>query len=161
MVPVAAQATTLSNPIPGCAGNTALFDPGNGQDIAVPPGFTVSRFAPNTTLNFPTGIAFRSMGSGFEVYVLESGHGLPSRCNDETSPVVGGITGAQNPFTPDIVVFDQNGNKLRTIAKPTTPGTGLQPSGPAIDIAFERGLQGGRLFATDSNQATRPTAHVS
>src|SRR5262249_14187700 len=29
-----------------------------------------------------------------------------------------------------------------------------QTSGPAIDIAFENGLQGGRLFATDSNQAT-------
>src|SRR6516164_433196 len=154
MVPVAAQAGTVTNPIPGCAGNTALFDPSNGQDIIVPQGFTVSRFAPNTTLNFPTGIAFLSKGSGFEVYVLESGHGLPSRCNDETSPVVGGITGANNPFTPDIKVFNQSGALLRTIAKPTTPGTGLQPSGPAIDIAFERGLQGGRLFATDSNQAT-------
>ena len=31
----------------------------------------------------------------------------------------------------------------------------MQPHGPAIDIAFEKGLQGGRLFATDSNQAIR------
>ena len=29
------------------------------------------------------------------------------------------------------------------------------PHGPAIDIAFERGFKGGRLFATDSNQAIR------
>ena len=66
----------------------------------------------------------------------------------------GGTFAANNPFTPDILVFDQNGNKLRTLGKPTAPGVGFQTSGPAIDIAFERGLQGGRLFATDSNQAT-------
>src|SRR5215472_17535622 len=151
MVPVAAQAATVSNP--NCPVEKVLFDPGSGQDIVVPPGFSVSRFA--SGLNFPTGIAFRAAGAGFEVYVLESGHGLPSRCNDETSPVVGGITSPTNPFTPDILVFDQNGNKLRTLAKPTNPMIpALQPSGPAIDISFERGLQGGRLFATDSNQAT-------
>jgi hypothetical protein len=64
----------------------------------------------------------------------------------------------KNPLTPDILVFDQSGKLLRTLAKPTGSGTkqtgGLQAEGPAIDIAFERGLQGGRLFATDSNQAT-------
>src|SRR5205807_1686355 len=37
--------------------------------------------------------------------------------------------------------------------KPTSAG-GLQSEGPAVDIAFENGLKGGRLFATDSNQAT-------
>lgn len=152
MIPVAAQAaTTVANPI--CPDNTAFFDPGQGQDIVVPPGFKVSAFA--VGLNFPTGIAFRKIGAGFEVYVLESGHGLPSRCNDETSPAVGGINSPTNPFTPDILVFDQTGTKLRTLAKPTNPMIpALQPSGPAVDIAFERGLQGGRLFATDSNQAT-------
>jgi hypothetical protein len=155
-VPVAAQAATVSNPI--CTNNTALFDPGSGQDIVVPPGFSVSRFT-TATLNFPTGIAFRRAGAGFEVFVLESGHGLPSRCNDETSPVVGGITGSQNPFTPDILVFDQNGNKLRTLGKPTSLGVGFQPSGPAVDIAFENGLNGGRLFATDSNQSLRTTGN--
>ena len=102
----------------------------------------------------PTGIAFRSAGAGFEVYVLESGHGLPSACNDE-STMPGGTFAANNPFTPDILVFDQNGNKIRgPLGKPTATGGGFQPSGPAIDIAFERGLQGGRLFATDLNQAT-------
>src|SRR5262249_49766062 len=106
-----------------------------------------------TPLNMPTGIAFRSAGAGFEVYVLEPGHGLPSACNDE-STMPGGTFAANNPFTPDILVFDQNGNLKRRIGKPTAPGVGFQPSGAAIDIAFERGLQGGRLFATDSNQAT-------
>jgi hypothetical protein len=152
--PFAAQAGTVTNPNPvnaACAQNTAQFAPGNGQGINVPAGFKVSVFAQG--LNMPTGIAFRSAGAGFEVYVLESGHGLPSACNDE-STMPGGTFAPNNPFTPDILVFDQNGNKLRTLGKPTAPGVGFQTSGPAIDIAFERGLQGGRLFATDSNQAT-------
>ena len=148
MVPVAAQAATVVNPI--CTNNTALFDPGSGQDIVVPPGFRVSRFT-TATLNFPTGIAFRRAGSGFEVYVLKSGHGLPSRCNDENSSIVGGTFSPTNSFTPDILVFDQNGNKIRgPLAKPTNTGGGLQPHGPAVDIAFENGLNGGRL-------SSRPT----
>jgi len=151
MVPVATQAAVVSNPIAGCGGNTALFDPGNGQDIVVPAGFSVSRFA--TGLNFPTGIAFRSAGAGFEVYVLESGHGLPSRCNEQDS-FGSGQFDPNNPFTPDILVFDQNGNFLRKLGKPTAPGVGFQTAGPAVDIAFENGVSGGRLFATDSNQAT-------
>jgi hypothetical protein len=54
---------------------------------------------------------------------------------------------------------------LRTLAKPTdaTTTTGgvnvLQPHGPAVDIAFEYGIQGGRLFATDSNQSIRGTGN--
>jgi hypothetical protein len=144
-----AAAVTVANPI--CTNNTALFNPDSGQDIVVPPGFKVSVF--KAGLNFPTGIAFRGNKQHFEVYVLESGHGLPSRCNDQESPVVGGTFSTSNPFTPDILVFDESGNPLRTLAKPTATG-GLQPAGPAVDIAFEHGLQGGRLFATDSNQAT-------
>src|SRR6516165_8030808 len=137
MVPVATQAAVVSNPIAGCGGNTALFDPGNGQDIVVPAGFSVSRFA--TGLNFPTGIAFRSAGAGFEVYVLESGHGLPSRCNEQDS-FGSGQFDPNNPFTPDILVFDQNGNFLRKLGKPTAPGVGFQTAGPAVDIAFENGV---------------------
>ena len=72
----------VANPI--CPDNTAFFDPGNGQDIVVPPGYSVSVF--KSGLNFPTGIAFRATGYGkFEVYVLESGHGLPSVCNEQGS----------------------------------------------------------------------------
>jgi hypothetical protein len=148
--PFAAQAAVVANP--NCPDNTAFFTPGNGQDIVVAPGFNVSAFA--IGLNFPTGIAFRKTGAGFEVYVLESGHGLPSLCNDERTAAVGGTFGSKNPFTPDILVFNQNATLLRTLGKPTAPGVGFQPAGPAVDIGFERGLQGGRLFATDSNQAT-------
>ena len=153
MIPVAAQAKTVTNPNPnpGCNLNTAQFNPGSGQGINVPKGFKVSVFA--SGLNMPTGIAFRSAGSGFEVYVLESGHGLPSACNEQ-DVMPGGTFAADNPFTPDILVFDEKGKLKRTLGKPTAPGVGFQPAGPAIDIAFERELQGGRLFASDSNQAT-------
>jgi glucose/arabinose dehydrogenase len=155
VLPSVAKATnTVANPL--CPSETVFFAPGNGQDITVPPGFTVSVFA--SGLNAPTGIAFLGNKNRFQVYVLESGHGLPSPCNDET--VFSG-SAATNPFTPDILVFDQNGNKIAgPLGKPTDPtsttgGTNVfQPHGPAIDIAFERGLQGGQLFATDSNQST-------
>src|SRR5215831_5216364 len=145
-----AFAQVVSNPI--CPDNTAFYTPGTGKDIVVPKGFTVSVFA--SGLNVPVGIAFTGNKNNFLVYVLESGHGLPSRCNDETNPIVGGEFSLTNPFTSDILVFNQNGTLLRTLGKPTATGVGFQPEGPAIDIAFERGLQGGRLFATDSNQAT-------
>jgi len=139
----------VANPI--CPTETAFYDPDQGKDIVVPAGFKVSVFAKN--LNAPTGIAFLGNSAEFEVYVLESGHGLPSKCNDQSS-IMGGDFSPTNPFTPDIRVFNQTGTLLRTLAKPTAPGNGFQPEGPAIDIAFERGFQGGRLFATDSNQAT-------
>ncbi|MGE5104417.1 MAG: hypothetical protein ACM3NZ_06715 [Betaproteobacteria bacterium] len=146
-----ALSAVLQNPV--CPTETANYSPGNGEDIVVPKEFKVSVFA--SGLNFPVGIAFRGNKRNFEVYVLESGHGLPSRCNDETSASVGGETSATNPFTPDILVFDQNGSKVKsTLAKPTGAG-GLQPHGPAIGIGFEHGFQGGRLFVTDSNQAIR------
>jgi len=148
----AAAAAPVGNP--NCPGEEVFYNPGNGKDIVVPPGFKVSVFAKG--LNFPTAVAFRGNARRFEVSVLESGHGLPSRCNDETSSVVGGVFSLANPFTPDILVFDQSGNLIRgPLAKPTASGVGLQPHGPAIDIAFEKGFEGGRLFATDSNQAIR------
>ena len=120
----------------------------------VPPGYSVSVF--KAGLNFPTGIAFRETGQygKIEVYVLESGHGLPSTpCNEQDSFGAGQFDPA-NPFTPDILVFDRVRQAgPRSLAKPTA-NDGLQAAGPAVDIAFERGLKGGRLFASDSNQAT-------
>src|SRR5215831_17598280 len=149
-----AEAATVANPL--CTDNTALFDPGTSQNIVLPAGFTVSVFAKG--LNMPTGIAFLGNVQQFQVYVLESGHGLPSVCNEQGSFGTGDFD-PSNPFTPDILVFDQNGNKIGgPLGKPTGSGGiqtgGLQAAGPAVDIAFERGFQGGRLFATDSNQAT-------
>src|SRR3989441_7111108 len=156
-VPTLATAQTKGNPL--CPGEDVFYDPGHGQNIVVPQGFEVSVFAKG--LNFPTAVAFRGDARRFDVFVLESGHGLPSRCNDETSSVVGGEFSATNPFTPDILVFDESGNRIRgPLAKPTPDSKGvqtggLQAHGPAIDIAFENGFEGGRLFATDSNQAIR------
>ena len=153
--PTLATAQTRGNPI--CPHEDVFFNPGNGENIVVPKGFEVSVFAKD--LNFPTAVAFRGDSRRFEVFVLESGHGLPSKCNDETSAVVGGELSATNPFTPDILVFDESGKQIRgPLAKPTKSGVGLQPHGPAIDIAFENGFGGGRLFATDSNQAIRAPA---
>src|SRR5437764_14877021 len=57
-LPTAAYADTIANPL--CPDNTALFNPGTGQDIIVPAGFKVSVFAKG--LNFPTGLAFRRNG---------------------------------------------------------------------------------------------------
>ncbi len=123
MVPLAANAAPalLKNPL--CPVETALYDPGNGQDIVVPPGYVVSVFAKG--LNFPTGIAFRKTGGhDFEVYVLESGHGLPAgnNCNDE-GVFETKFPGQPNPFTPDIKVYDQNGTLQRTLGKPTRATT--------------------------------------
>ncbi len=147
-----AFAVVLSNPI--CPDNTAFYSPGTGKDIVVPPGFKVSVFAQG--LNSPVGIAFTGNKNNFQVYVLESGHGLPSRCNNEEDAIVGGQFSLTNPFTPDILVFNQNGVKIAgPLAKPTAAGGGLLPHGPSVGIAFEKGFQGGRLFVTDSNQAIR------
>src|SRR5207247_4788489 len=115
-LPTLATAQTRGNPL--CPGEDVFFNPGHGQDIVVPQGFEVSVFAKG--LNFPTAVAFRGDARRFEVFVLESGHGLPSRCNDETSSVVGGQFSAINPFTPDILVFDESGRVIPgPLAKPT------------------------------------------
>jgi glucose/arabinose dehydrogenase len=151
---VAAPLPTIGNP--ACPGEDVFFNPGNGEDIVVPAGYQVSVFAKG--LNFPTGIAFQGNAQQFKVYVLESGHGLPSPCNEQTHPAFGDVFAPSNPMTPDMLVFDQDGNKIAgPLGKPTAldaSNTGFQAEGPAIDIAFEYGVQGGRLFATDSNQAT-------
>jgi hypothetical protein len=153
-LPAFAQAATVANPtpLPQCGDNKAFFNPTLPPDISLPSGFKASVFAAG--LNAPTGIAFLGEADSFEVYVLESGHGIPSACNDE-SLQPGGTFASNNPFTPDILVYNKNGKLIRgPIGKPTASGDGFQPSGPAIDIAFERGLKGGRLFATDSDQST-------
>src|SRR5262245_50335192 len=65
---------------PNCPTEEVFYDPGNGEDIIVPRGYKVEVFARD--LNFPTGIAFRGDRNNFQVFVLESGTGLPGRCND-------------------------------------------------------------------------------
>src|SRR5882762_6413797 len=149
-LPAVGEAATVTNPI--CPTEFAKFNPDSGSDIVVPDGFKVSVFA--TGLNFPTGIAFLGNSKKFEVFVLESGHGLPSKCNEQGS-ISGGEFSPNNPFTPDILVCNQNGGApIRRLGKPTASGVGFQTAGPAVDIGFEHGPEGGRLFASDSNQAT-------
>ena len=136
LLPTTAQAQTRTNNTTGCQGNTVNYNPANGEDIVVPKGFKVERFS-KQDLYFPTGIAFLGSKGDFKVLVLESGHGLPSRCNDREDPAYGGGFSPANPFTPDILVLDKNGNKIAgTFAKPKGPGNGLQADGPAIDIGF-------------------------
>src|SRR5262249_22767132 len=96
MSPIAVQAAnTVANPL--CTVETAFFAPDHAQDINVPPGFTVSVFA--SGLNMPTGIAFLGNRNRFDVYVLESGHGLPSKCNEQGS-WPGGVFDTAKPFHP-------------------------------------------------------------
>ena len=82
MLPAVAANNVVANPStsPQCMDNTANFNPTLPPSIVLPPGFTASVFA--SGLNMPTGIAFRGNSSSFQVLVLESGHGLPSVCND-------------------------------------------------------------------------------
>jgi hypothetical protein len=149
----AAQIVRNPSTAPDCMNNTAFFNPTLPPSIELPAGFKASVFVAG--LNMPTGIAFLGGANSFQVFVLESGHGLPSVCNDETA-WPGGEFAANNPFTPDILVFNQNGRLIRgPLGKPTPTGGGFQPSGPAIDVGFVNGLSGGRLFATDSNQSLR------
>src|SRR6266478_5617798 len=111
-LPTVAEEATVANPqvtVPLCTSNTALYGPDNGDDIVAPPGFKVSVFAKD--LNTPTGIAFLGNSQKFQVYVLESGHGLPSLCNEQGTFGTGDFD-PKNPFTPDILVFDQHGNQI-------------------------------------------------
>jgi glucose/arabinose dehydrogenase len=141
-----------SNPV--CPVETVFFDPGNGEDIVVPNGYKVEVFAKG--LNFPTDVAFLGGKNDFRVVVLESGTGLPSRCNDNTKVPGIGKFDANNPFTPDLLIFDRHGNKIGgPLGKPTASGGGFQPDGPAIGLSFEHDTAGGTLFATDSNQGVR------
>ena len=150
--PLAAWAQTKSNPV--CPTETAFYDPGRAEDIIVPKGYKVEVFARD--LNFPTDVAFVGDQHSFKVVVLESGTGLPSRCNNnELVPNVARFA-ANNPFTPGVLVFDQDGRRIAgPLGKPTSGGGGFQADGPAIGLSFEHDLAGGRLFATDSNQGAR------
>src|SRR5215469_7133006 len=107
--PAVAANNVVANPI--CTDNTANFNPTLPPSIVLPPGFTASVFV--SGLNFPTGIAFLGDSQNFQVFVLESGHGLGgSRCNEQDS-IPGGQFASNNPFTPDILVFNRNGTLIR------------------------------------------------
>jgi glucose/arabinose dehydrogenase len=130
-----------------CPTEVVFYDPGHAEDIVVPRGYKVEVFAKD--LSFPTSVAFLGDKEHFQVFVIESGLGLPSRCNDHTA--YGGARNPNDPFTPEVKTFDRNGNLVRSgIGK-----QGFQTEGPAIGLAFERESHGGTLFASDSNQGLR------
>ena len=117
-----------------------------------PNGNKVEVFAKD--LNFPTSTAFLGNKEHFQVFVIDSGLGLPSRCNDHTA--YGGAHNPNDPFTPEVKIFDRYGTLLRgRIGKDTG---GFQTEGPALGLAFEKDLHGGTLFASDSNQGLRREA---
>jgi len=149
-----------------CTDEPAPFNPAGGEDIVTPAGYHVQVFAKG--LNFPTAIAFQGDKTHFKVLVLESGTGLPGSCNNRQGPGYA-TQGSTNPFTPDILAFDQAGKFVTgPIAKPDNtvkdcPATSIgnpgsnkfQCDGPAVGLAFQRVFRGGKLFATDSNQGAR------
>ena len=148
LAPSFASAQLVGNP--ACPGEEVFYNPGNGEDIIVPNGYKVEVFLKD--LNMPTDIAF----AHGRAYVLESGTGLPGRCNNNELPAFGGKFSASNPFTPDLLIFNMAGHLLAgPIGKPTASGGGFQPDGPAIGLAFEHDVHGGTLFASDSNQGVR------
>jgi hypothetical protein len=154
----ASAGTTASNA--ACPGEDVFYNPSRGEDIVLPKGYKIDVFAKG--LDFPTGIAFMRTGDDprdFAVLVVESGTGLPGRCNNNEDPVWGGKLQKTNPFTPDMLVLDRHGNVIRgPLFKPTSTdpakNTGFQPDGPAIGLAFANGNHG-TLFASDSNQGIR------
>src|SRR5438270_883355 len=151
-LPIVAEAAIVANPTPSpqCGANTAFFNPTLPPNIVLPTGFTASVFAAG--LNAPTGIAFRGDASNFEVYVLESGHGLPSVCNDQ-SLWPGGEFSSDNPFTPDILVFNRNGRKIRgPVAKPTADGAVSSPRDrQSISPSFKVSREAGSLRPIPTN----------
>src|SRR5262245_7863240 len=149
---IAPAALAASNPI--CPEETVLYNPGDGEDIVVPRGYKVEVFIKG--LNFPTDIVFTGSKSSFRAYVLESGTGLPGRCNDNSAVPGVGRFSRDHPFTPGLSIFDDRGRRIAgPLGKPTASGGGFQPDGPAIGLAFENGTAGGTLFGTDSNQGVR------
>lgn len=147
-----ALAQEKANPV--CPVEKAFYNPGNGEDIVVPQGYKVEVWARD--LNFPTDIAFVGDARRFNAYVLESGTGVPSACNNNAR--VPGVDryAPNNPFTPNLLVLDRQGQRIGgPLGKPTPQGGGFQPDGPAVGLAFEYGTRGGRLFVTDSNQSAR------
>jgi glucose/arabinose dehydrogenase len=136
-----------------CVEESVYYNPSNGEDIVVPKGFKVEAFI--TGLNFPTDVAFVGGKNDFKVYVLESGTGLPGKCNNNKG-AYGTPTTPDNPFTPDILIYNSDGRRVGgPLGKPGSAGGSFQPDGPAIGLSFERNFGGGTLYATDSNQGVR------
>ena len=116
IVPAVAFAQSATNPI--CPEEAVFYNPGDGEDIVVPRGYKVEVFARD--LNFPTDVVFLGNRHDFKVLVLESGTGLPGRCNNNA--VVPGIGrfDPRNPFTPglSILTIAVAGSPARSASRP-------------------------------------------
>ncbi len=153
IVPGAPPASAQTAANAACPGEDVFFDPGKAQDIIVPPGYQVEVFA--SGLNFPTNIAFRKVGKGFEVFVTEAGTSLPGRCNAAEGYPTPDV---KNPFLPQVRVLNTNGKTIRTLGRPTSVAVREDPAflhAPTIGVTFENGFDGGRLIVTDSRQGVR------
>jgi hypothetical protein len=161
------------------AGNTAanlaypeykvFFNPRNGEDILVPPGYKVEVFA--TGLHFPMSIAFRGTAQAFEVFVTEAGTRLPGWCNGaEFFAEPTEFPDAENPFPPQVRVLDQHGKTLRVLGRPPTIDRREKAAflhAPAIGItrvywtcASRSAIptESGWLLITTSRQRSAPSA---
>src|SRR6185436_7787101 len=115
IVPAFAFAQSATNPI--CPEEAVFYNPGDGEDIVVPRGFKVEVFAKD--LNFPTDVAFLGDKHNFRVVVLESGTGLPGRCNDNSRVPGIGKFDRRNPFTPGLLILDRDGRwPARSASRP-------------------------------------------
>src|SRR5438270_10859099 len=102
--PTLATAQTRGNPI--CPHEDVFFNPGNGENIVVPKGFEVSVFAKD--LNFPTAAAFRGDSRRLDMFLMDSGRGVRSNGNDQTSRVAEGESSTIILFTPAVWVVDES-----------------------------------------------------
>jgi hypothetical protein len=85
--PAAASAATVVNPL--CPGEFVSFNPGQGEDIVVPAGFTVSVFA--SGLNAPTpGLPFSAMRTRSTCTCWNPGTACPASAT--TSPRSEGVS---------------------------------------------------------------------
>jgi len=156
---------------PMCPDNTALFNPGGGEDIGLPSGFQARS---HERPNFPTGIAFLSHGNGRGLMSTCWSPGTDCRAGATTIGVAGGEFAAKirSPRHPRL---QPDGTPAQCSASPRGR-CGLQPEGPAIDIAFEDCAEGGdedeggaagaavrkRLEPGDARPLTgKTTAHAS
>src|SRR5882762_1978997 len=143
-------ATAKGNPL--CPGEDVFYNPGNGENIVVPPGFQVSVFAKD--LNFPTAVAFRGDARRFEVFVLESGHGLPSRCNDETSSVVGASYRPPTPSRPTSWCSTRAGTG--SVVLSPSPRRAAQVSSRTARRSTSRSRKASRAGDSSPRTQTRP-----
>ena len=150
-VPVAAWAQDKANPV--CPNEKAHYNPGNGEDIVVPRGFKVEVFARD--LNLPTDIAFVGNKDRFKVYVLESG--TACRAGATTRPRSPVSASSMRTIRSRPTSWSSTRTVTRWPARSASRPHRAAASSPTVrrsDSPSSTTSRAGRLFATDSNQAS-------